>query len=515
MAEMTPERFGQRLFELGLIDNKQLETVWGEIGTRTISLEEFISAFVRRGLLTNFQADRVLKGERTGYFYGKYKVLYLIGTGTFARVYRAFHVDTGRVVAVKVLRKRYREDVVEYEQFLREGRMGSKLRHVNVVPIYEVNGDPKAPYMVMEFVEGQTLRDMVRIRGKLDPVTSLKIVADVLSGLQYAVEQNITHRDLKMSNVLVSSSGRAKLVDFGLAAAHMDEEKLADCPNARAIDYAALERGTGVRKDDLRSDIYFAGCLMYNMLTGRPPLYETKDRIQRLNIGRFRDITPLTQLEPTMPLPVTLIVNKSMELDPTKRYQTAIEMYREVQQAIQKLQSGGAAQSQAAAPESQPAPTNGDDHEAVQETPEPAAAEDVSNEPLEGENHTLMIVESKVEMQNLLRDRLKKRGYRVLITNDPERAISRLVESPNLADCIIFCTTELGDEAVDGFNKVADEATIKNVPAILFMHQRSKEWQERARQDSRRVALVSPKLGELRVALYRLIQLAPSGSKAG
>jgi serine/threonine-protein kinase len=508
---MTPERFGQRLFELGLIDNKQLETVWGEIGTRTVTLEEFIAAFVRRGLVTNFQADRILKGERTGYFYGKYKVLYLIGTGTFARVYRAVHIDTGRVVAVKVLRKRYREDLVEYEQFLREGRMGSKLRHVNVVPIYEVNGDPKAPYMVMEFVEGQTLRDMVRIRGKLDPITTLKIIADVLSGLQYAVEQNITHRDLKMSNVLVSSAGRAKLVDFGLAAAHMDEEKLADCPNARAIDYAALERGTGVRKDDLRSDIYFAGCLMYNMLTGKPPLYETKDRIQRLNMGRFREITPVTQLEPSTPLPVTLIVNKSMELDPTKRYQTALEMFREVQQIIQRLQTLGTAAT--AAPVSHPSQTNGEEQEVVQESPEPV--DDIATGPLEGDNHSVMIVESKIEMQNLLRDRLKKRGYRVLITNDPERAIGRLVDSPDLVDCIIFCTTELGDQAVDGFNRLGEDSATKNVPAILFLHQRSKEWQEKALQNSRRVALVSPKLGELRVALQRLINVPPSSSKAG
>jgi serine/threonine protein kinase len=97
--------------------------------------------------------------------------------------------------------------------------MGSELRHVNIVPIYEVNGDPRAPYMVMEFVEGQTLREMIKIRKKLDVKTSLRIISDVVSALAYASEKGITHRDLKLSNVLISSSGRAKLVDFGLAAA--------------------------------------------------------------------------------------------------------------------------------------------------------------------------------------------------------------------------------------------------------------------------------------------------------
>jgi eukaryotic-like serine/threonine-protein kinase len=87
-------------------------------------LDVITSAMVRRELITNFQVDRILRGERIGYFYGKYKVLYLIGAGTFARVYRAVHTETGRVVAVKVLRKRHRENPVEYEQFLREGRWG-------------------------------------------------------------------------------------------------------------------------------------------------------------------------------------------------------------------------------------------------------------------------------------------------------------------------------------------------------------------------------------------------------
>lgn len=508
MASMTAERFAQRLFELGLADNHQINSVWAEFGSRTVSVEEFIAAAVRKELITNFQADRILKGERNGFFYGKYKVLYLVGTGSFARVYRAVHTETGRVAAVKVLRKRYRDNSVELDQFLREGRMGEKLRHPNIVPIYEVNADPREPYLVMEFVEGQTLKEMVRVRGKLDPLFSLKVIADVLSGLQYAINQGVTHRDLKMSNVLVSTSGKSKLVDFGLAARHFDDKDIAECPNARAIDYAALERGTGVRKDDLRSDIYFAGCLLYHMLSGRPPLYETKDRLLRLNITRFREIVPLAQLVPEVPHYILAIVNRAMELDPTKRYQTPAEMLKDVQQAIKRWESGDRG-TPAVGSDQVPVPEVSATVETVDTSRVTTATEDESAGVLEGESKTLMIIESHTGMQDLLRDRLKKRGYRVLIYSDPQRALQRFrdaMEGP-VADCIIFGTSELKDQAVAAFNEFGKDPATKDVPAILILHQADAHWSAAAEASPHRVVLTTPKLGELRATLIRLLKL--------
>ncbi len=131
----------------------------------------------------------------------------------------------------------------------------------------------------------------------------MKIIRDVCSALQYAEDLGISHRDMKLSNVLVGSDGKAKLVDFGLAALadRNNPDQLADCPNARAIDYAALERGTGVRKDDPRSDLYFAGIMLYHMLSGKPPLTETRDRIQRLNVTRFTQIRPIHEVVPDSP----------------------------------------------------------------------------------------------------------------------------------------------------------------------------------------------------------------------
>ena len=292
MVDFTPNQLSQRIVELGLLEPIEVEQAWSDIGSLEGSCDDLIRVLQRKELLTNLQVDRLLKGERTGYFYGHWKVLYLIGAGTFARVYRSVHRETGRVAAVKVLRKRHRSEPVQVEQFLREASVGMQLRHPNIVAIHEVDSDPRSPFMVMEFVEGQTMRELVKIRTKLDPKTSVQLMADVANGLAYAATQGVTHRDMKLSNVLVTSQGKAKLVDFGLAALAdtSNEAALADCPSARAIDYAALERGTGVRKDDPRSDLYFFGSMLYHILTGHSPLTETRDRMARLNVSRFREV---------------------------------------------------------------------------------------------------------------------------------------------------------------------------------------------------------------------------------
>jgi serine/threonine-protein kinase len=177
--EFTPQSLAQRIIDLGLADSSQIDQVWAELRRANIDLETFKSSLLRKGVVTNFQLDRLLTGERLGFFYGPYKVLYMIGAGTFARVYRAVHRETGRVVAVKVLRRRHRDDPRQVEQFLREGKMGLQLRHPNIVSIYDIVNDSRTPYLVMEFVEGETLREILKIRKQFDPISALKIMADL------------------------------------------------------------------------------------------------------------------------------------------------------------------------------------------------------------------------------------------------------------------------------------------------------------------------------------------------
>ncbi len=430
----------------------------------------------------------MLRGERTGFFYGDYKVLYLVGTGTFARVYRAAHKKTGDIRAVKVLRRRFVDNPVESERFTREGQMGASLRHPNIVPIYEVVAQGESHFIVMDFVEGRNLREFIRIRKKFDPADATKLVSDVCAGLAYAFERGICHRDLKMSNILVSSRGQAKLVDFGLAGGEGADDD-PDSANPRTIDYAGLERATGVRKDDPRSDIYFLGCIYYHLLAGAPAIVETRDKTQRLSKGRFRDITPISILDPGLPKSIVAVVNKAIEFNPGQRFQSPGEMLAELKTAAARMN----------------------------ETDAPASAEasgrSKSAAVAAGSQRSLMVVESNVELQNILRERLKSSGYRVLVTQDPERALGRFVEDSKAADCVMFCATGLGEPALDAFNRFGENSNTQSIPAVLLLAENQQQWKAQAKLDKHRVAISMPiKLRELRELLGKLIPAESSVS---
>lgn len=489
MVQSSAERLAELAFDLGLLNERQLQEVWASFGRHTVSAEEFLQHLVRRELLTNYQVDRLVKGERTGFFYGDYKVLYLVGSGTFARVFRAAHKDTGQVVAVKVLRKRYSENPAQYKLFVREGQFGCALRHENIVAINEVYSRGKTHFLVMEFVEGRNLREFVKIRKQFQPAEALPLMMDIARGLAYAFEHGVTHRDLKMSNVLVSSRGQAKLVDFGLAAVDetIHDDGLTDSPNARTIDYAALERATGVRKDDTRSDIYFLGCMYYHMLTGVPPLIETRDRLQRLSKTRFQEVQSIHKIAPHLPNALAMVVNKCMALEVNRRYQTPGAVLADLEIAARRLDEGPAG---------------------VQEPQEEDSEEERAAAALVGlpQQRSVMIIESNTETQDAFRDALKKAGYRVLVTSDPQRALARLQEDNHVADCVVFSAELLGEAAVEAFNRLgADEGT-RSLPALLLLSETQQALaQQAATADHRTVMSLPLTMKQLRGALTRLL----------
>jgi serine/threonine-protein kinase len=489
----TAEQLAQRALDVNVIDDAQLQSVWSEMGSTNVPLAPFQQVLLRRGLLTQYQLERLMKGDtRTGFYYGDYKVLYCVGAGTFARVFRAVHRHTGRMYAVKVLRsslsnpkgthpKTSRSLKPYIDLFRREGEVGMKLKHPNIVEIHEVYSHGLTHYIAMDFVEGRNLREFYRARRRFEPLEAAQIMDGVMAGLNYALQQGVTHRDLKMSNVLLSSDGEPKLVDFGLAGLQGAEEEVAEGMSRRTVLYAGLERATGVRMDDPRSDIFFAGTIFYQMLSGVPALPDTKDRSQQAGKSLYRDIKPILELVPKLPLPFAMVVNKALEFDPDRRYQTAADMLVELKLAIKRVKTA---------------------HEGGRV----AGQELSSSEGLDGDGQPrkLMIIESDVKMQDTLRELFKKNGYRVLVLSDPERVQPRFMDDHHAADIVLFATGTNGRTALEAFNRFGQELATRDVPAVLLLDQNHLSWGDETQlAEHRLVAKMPIKMRQLREAVVQ------------
>jgi eukaryotic-like serine/threonine-protein kinase len=493
MAEITTaEQLEQRALDMSVVDHAQLQNVWSELGTTTAPLDEFQQALLRAGLLTQYQLERLMLPEmRTGFFYGDYKVLYCVGAGTFARVFRAVHRTTGKMYAVKVLRsslsnpkgthpKTGKSLKSTIELFRREGEIGLSLKHPNIVEIHEAYSHGLTHYLVMEFIEGRNLLEFYRSRRRFDPLEAAQIMEGVMAGLNYALQQGITHRDLKMSNVLLSSDGQPKLVDFGLAGLRGEvEDDSGEGQSRRTVDYAGLERATGAKKDDPRSDIFFAGTIFYEMLTGEPALPRTKERTQQAGKSRYReDIKPVLELAPKLPLPLTMVVSKALEFEPDRRYQSPADMLVDLKLAVKRIKAAESGKADGPGLESQ---------DGLDES---------------GQPRRIMVVESDVKMQDTLRELFKRNGYRVLVSSDPHRALNRFHDDPDAADMILFTTSNNGRSALEIFNRLGQDQSTRNIPAVLLLDQIHHEWEEEAvTGDHRAVAKMPIKMRELRDVL--------------
>lgn len=473
----TAEQLAQSAMEVGVLDHRDVQTVRGDLGTRNVDLHTFSQELLRRNLMTQYQLERVIKGLKSGYFYGKYKVLYCVGKGTFARVFRAVHTESREVFAVKVLRT---SCIAEYaDAFRREGELGATLKHPNIVPIHEVYSKRDVHYIVMDFIEGRNLREFTRVRRMFEPLEAARILEGMLAGLTYAFQQGVTHRDLKMSNVLVSSEGEAKLLDFGLAGL---ESEAAGEGVKRTVEYAALERATNVRKDDARSDIFFAGCIFYHMLSGQSPMPEGRDRAKQFSKATFEKIPPISSVAPKVPPTFAKVVNRALEFDPDKRYQTPAEMLADLKIAAKRLAERG---------------------ETTTTKNELASKEGMDEN---GESRRLMVVESNVKMQDVLRELFKQHGYRVLVASDPDRAIDRFYTDATAAEIVLFSSGDIGRPAVEGFNRFGQEGGTKDIPAVLLLDERHANWASEANTSDHRTVITMPvKQRELRQAILGAI----------
>ena len=255
-----------------------------------------------------------------------------------AEVYKAHDIRLDRVVAIKTLRTDLARDQTFQARFRREAQSAASLNNPSIVAVYDTGEDMATgipvPYIVMEFVDGRTVRDLLQSDHRLLPERSLEIIDGVLGALDYSHQSGIVHRDIKPGNVMVTRNGDIKVMDFGIARA-MSDNQATMTQTAQVIgtaQYLSPEQARGERVD-ARSDLYSTGCLMYELLTGRPPF--TGDSPVAIAYQHVRENpVPPSVVDPDIPPWADAIVLKAMAKDPGDRYQSAAEMRMDVQRAM-------------------------------------------------------------------------------------------------------------------------------------------------------------------------------------
>jgi serine/threonine protein kinase len=324
----------------------------GEVSDREDidSLRKFL---VARGYLTEFQAAMLQRGHSDGFFLDQYRLLERVGQGRMAGVYKAVHA-LGQTVAIKVLPPSKARDTQSFGRFQREARLATQLSHPNVVRTFQVGEAGGKHYLVMEYLEGETLEDVLGRRTRLPINEAVRIAHQTLLGLQHLAEKGVVHRDLKPANLMLvpgrqkgqpdtTLNSTVKVLDIGLGKAMFDEgeptpevdpQLTGDGVLLGTPDYLAPEQARAASSADIRSDLYSLGCVLYHALTGQPPF---PDKNVLSQIVRHATETPKTLAETGIIAPPALqqFVGTLMAKDPAQRFPSPAQAL----QAIQPLLS--------------------------------------------------------------------------------------------------------------------------------------------------------------------------------
>ncbi|GGV80598.1 serine/threonine protein kinase [Streptomyces gelaticus] len=276
---------------------------------------------------------------------GRYRMTHRLGRGGMAEVFAAEDVRLGRTVAVKLLRSDLAEDPVSKARFTREAQSVAGLNHHAIVAVYDsgedIVGGATVPYIVMELVEGRTIRDLLISAEAPPPEQALIIVSGVLEALAYSHQHGIVHRDIKPANVIITNSGAVKVMDFGIARAlHGAQSTMTQTGMVMGTpQYLSPEQALG-KAVDHRSDLYATGCLLYELLALRPPF--TGETPLSVVYQHVQDIpVPPSEVLDAAPPELDGLVMRSLAKDPDDRFQSAEEMRGLVQYGLQMLQVQG------------------------------------------------------------------------------------------------------------------------------------------------------------------------------
>jgi serine/threonine-protein kinase len=277
----------------------------------------------------------VTQGPRKRVLADRYEIEDLLGQGGMARVFRGTDRVLGRTVAVKVLSPQFAGDDQFVARFRREAQAAAALNHPNIVSVYDTGDQADVHFIVMEYVEGRTLRDVVRQDGPLMPERATEIGASVARALASAHEAGMVHRDIKPGNIMLTRDGEVKVMDFGIARTSTGDTLTQTAAVLGTASYLSPEQAQGITVD-ARSDIYSLGCVLYEMLAGRAPF--TGDSPVAIAYKHVKeDPVPPGRLNGDVPDSLDAVVMKCMAKNPANRYQSAEELREDLERAAQGM----------------------------------------------------------------------------------------------------------------------------------------------------------------------------------
>ncbi len=342
----------------GVLSERQIEEIKSKIlrGDYPLDSVELAEALVRDKIVTPFQARRFLSNRANGLVVGRYVILDRIGSGSMGRVYKAHHPMMDRTVALKIIAPEIAANERVVARFQREMRLVGRLDHPNVVRAFDADQIHKILYIVMEYVTGQTLGELVR-KKPIPPLDMADFGFQAALGLAHAHDQGIVHRDVKPSNILLTEDRKIKVLDLGLGVL-MEADNAATFATADGIavgtvDYMSPEQACG-REVDGRSDLYGLGCSMYYLLTGNLP-FPGSSPIERLGKRISGRHVPITEHLPDLSPNFVKVIDRLLAPKPHERFSSAADAADALQSLIKpRTRQAAAAQARAPAPASAP-----------------------------------------------------------------------------------------------------------------------------------------------------------------
>lgn len=337
--EVSVEQIGQLLLKGRLLEPHEVKGVllqWQtEAGKAAGNSQQFCKWLAAKNHVTDYQAALLLRGHANHFFLNDYKILERISAGRMAGVYMALHA-VGQVVAIKVLPPSRAKEPASLARFQREGRLAARLKHANIVRTFQLGESKGLHYLVMEYLEGKTLKDLLQQKKKLPAKEAVGLVVQVLEALQYIHEQGMVHRDLEPGNLMLVPTPHLprnptlKILDIGLGRDLFDEN-VSGGDQAGMLtlqgdligtpDYMAPEQAQDAHAADIRADIYSVGCILYHALTGQPP-FPDKSPMSMLIRHATEPPKKPKELDPSIPDGLQEVVLRMLAKDPSQRFPT-------------------------------------------------------------------------------------------------------------------------------------------------------------------------------------------------